>query len=54
MGRPPIPREKARSNRVVTFVTDQELADLTRGAEKADTSLSGFAHQLLLRGLKER
>jgi hypothetical protein len=53
MGRPPIPREKARSNRVVTFVTDRELADLTRGAEKANTSLSGFVHQLLLRALQD-
>jgi len=29
MGRPPLPRTRARSNRVVTFVTDSEMASLT-------------------------
>lgn len=47
MGRPPLPRSQVRSNRVVTFVTNSEMADLTRGADEAGLSLSAFVYQTL-------
>jgi hypothetical protein len=54
LGRPKLPPEKVRSNRVVTFVTDLELATLERGADDLDMTLSGFVHTLLLQGLDAR
>jgi len=47
MGRPPLPRTRVRSNRVVTFVTDREMTALTQAAESAGMSLSAFVHAIL-------
>lgn len=40
LGRPPSPREKVRRNRIVTFLTDQQLTKLQELAERDGTSLS--------------
>ena len=54
MGRPPMPSDQVRSNRVVTFVTNQELTELEQVALEEETSLSGVVHEMLLRGLESR
>ena len=51
MGRPPLPREKTRPNRLVTFLTDAELEILRQEAESAGLSLSAKAHELLKHSL---
>ena len=51
LGRPPLARETARSNRVVTFVTDKELRELRRNAERASCSLSSHVHELIVQAL---
>ncbi len=52
MGRPPLPREETRPNRLVTFLTDEELETLRREAKRAELSLSAMAHRLLRRSLE--
>ena len=52
MGRPRQNPEITRSNRVVTFVTDQELAQLERMADFEKTSLSAVIHNVLYNFLK--
>ena len=54
MGRPPLPREKTRRNRLVTFLTDLELESLRQQAEEHGLSLSAKAHQILTRSLKKK
>ena len=51
-GRPPLPREIARSERIVTFVTGQEKASLKRLADAASLSLSAICHRLIVQGLR--
>jgi hypothetical protein len=51
-GRPPLPREIARSERIVTFVTGQETASLERLADAASLSLSAVCHRLIVQGLR--
>ena len=51
-GRPPLPREIARSERIVTFVTGQEKANLKRLADVASLSLSAICHRLIVQGLR--
>ena len=52
MGRPRLPREDARSARVVTFVTEQENASLKQLADATSQSLSAVCHRLIAQGLK--
>jgi len=52
MGRPPLPREVARSKRVVTFVTEPEKASLELLAEVTSLSLSAVCHRLIAQGLE--
>ncbi len=52
MGRPPLPREKTRRNRLVTFLTDLELESVRRQAEQQGLSLSGMEHKILARSLE--
>ena len=52
MGRPPLPREVARSKRVATFVTEQEKASLELLAEATSLSLSAICHRLIAQGLE--
>ena len=54
LGRPPSPPDEVRGNRVVTFVTDEEFAELRARAEQARTSLSRHLHELLLEGMQHR
>lgn len=51
-GRPPLPREIARSERIVTFVTGQEKTSLIRLADAASLSLSAYCHRLIAQGLR--
>ena len=53
MGRPRENPESVRSNRVVTFVTNSELADLERIADEKGLSLSAVVHQILSEFLKD-
>ena len=53
MGRPRENPESARSNRVVTFVTNSELADLERIADEKRVSLSAAVHRILSEFLKD-
>jgi hypothetical protein len=53
MGRPRKDPERARSNRVVTFVTEKELAQLECMADFEKTSLSAIVHRILHNFLKE-
>ena len=46
-GRPPAPPGTARSQRVVTFVTDGELLRLQQWAESRGLPLSALVHELL-------
>ncbi len=47
MGRPPLNPETARSNRIVTFVTNSEMAKLERIVDQEKTSLSAVVHRIL-------
>ena len=51
-GRPPVPEEKARSQRVVTFVTRDELEALKTMANGTGCTLSSAVYGLIRRGLK--
>ncbi len=51
-GRPGQAPEKARSNRVVTFVTGGELEDLEQIAQEEDRSLSAVVHRIIAQHLK--
>jgi hypothetical protein len=53
LGRPPLPRDKARNKRIVTFVTERELDELKAIAGKELKSLSYTMHRLLKLGLSE-
>jgi hypothetical protein len=53
MGRPRENPELVRSNRVVTFVTNSELANLERIADAKRMSLSAIVHQILSEFLSE-
>jgi len=50
-GRPPKPRDEARSERVVSFVTRAELDALNQLAEEREQSLSALIHGILLSAL---
>ncbi len=52
MGRPRKDPEITRSKRVVTFVTEKELAQLERMADFEKTSLSAIVHSILHSFLK--
>ena len=43
---------EARSNRIVTFVTDWELKDLAQIAYEKDRSLSSLVHRIIAQHLK--
>jgi len=46
-GRPPMDPRDARSERIVTFVTERELAKLKSIAEKEKASLSAVVHKFI-------
>jgi hypothetical protein len=47
LGRPPSPPDTTRSERVVTFVTQKELAQLQILAESRNLPLSATVHQII-------
>jgi hypothetical protein len=53
MGRPPLPREQARCERVVTFVTTTELEILRRQADEKRMSVSAVVHQIMISALRK-
>jgi len=53
MGRPPVPPERARPNRVVTFVTNSEFAQLQSIAERRGVSLSATVQEILAGSLDQ-
>ena len=46
-GRPPLPPDKVRANRIVTFVTDPELAMLKKISRQENDTLSAVCHRIL-------
>ncbi len=53
-GRPPGPPGRVRPHRVVTFVTDTEIAKLEQICRKEMKSLSAVTHEILSRSLRRR
>jgi hypothetical protein len=51
-GRPRLNPETVRSNRIVTFVTNSELAKLEHKANQERVSLSAAVHRILSEFLK--
>lgn len=47
LGRPPLSRKLARNNRIVTFVTDDELGKIVQIAENQQKSISAVCHKIL-------
>jgi hypothetical protein len=47
LGRPPLSPKLARNNRIVTFVTDDELAGIVQIAENQQKSISAVCHKIL-------
>ncbi len=52
-GRPPLPRDKARSERVVSFVTPGEFQALKELADARGESVSAAVHLILSSALME-
>ena len=53
MGRPRLDAETVRCNRIVTFVTNSELAKLEHKANQERVSLSAAVHRILSEFLKD-
>ena len=54
VGRPRMPLDEARRNRVVIMLTDSELAKLHRLAERKDLPLGTVAYDIVARSLKRQ
>ncbi len=52
-GRPKLPREQARDQRVVTFLTRDERSLLEKIASDADVSVSRACHDLVVRSMHQ-
>ena len=50
-GRPPLPPDEVRANRVVTFVTDPELATLRQLSRQENNTISAICHRIITRYL---
>jgi hypothetical protein len=53
-GRPPKPRDQVRSERIVSFVTRDELAVLADLADAREESVSAVVHQILRSALTKQ
>ena len=53
MGRPRVPSQDARSNRLVTFVTNQELEYLMQITIDEERSMASVIHRIISAHLKE-
>ena len=51
-GRPPLQPDEARCNRVVTFVTDRELAKLKSLSNRRNGTISSVCHRIIARHLQ--
>ena len=51
-GRPRVPSEIARPNRIVTFVTDQELQILTQTMIEEGRSMASLVHRIVAAHVK--
>ena len=51
-GRPRVPSEIARSNRIVTFVTDQKLQILKQTMIEEDRSMASVVHRIIAAHMK--
>jgi len=51
-GRPRIPSRIARSNRIVTFVTDHELQFLKQKVIEEDRSMASMVHRIITAHIK--
>jgi len=47
LGRPRVPSRNARPNRLVTFVTDQELRYLTQVTVDEERSMASVIHRII-------
>lgn len=54
MGRSTFPEGKRRSERIVTFLTQEERLEITRQAAEASQSLSAYCHWLFVTGLQNK
>lgn len=54
LGRPRQPREKLRSERVVTFLTETEYAQFLEQVESCKQSLSATAHDMIIQSLSSK
>lgn len=46
-GRPPLPPDKVRANRIVTFLSDPELAMLKKISQQENDTLSAVCRRIL-------
>ena len=53
LGRPRMNPEAARSKRIVTFITNSDLAKLERIVEQEKSSISSIVHRILSEFLKD-
>ncbi|MEP1470997.1 MAG: hypothetical protein ABJK25_08510 [Halieaceae bacterium] len=53
LGRPPLPPETTRSQRVVTFVTQAELEQLHSLADRKNLAISAVVHQIISKELEK-
>ena len=53
-GRPNRPLDKARSERVVTFVTKRDLETLQQTADDAERSLSAVVRRIIVQHLRSK
>ena len=54
LGRPPLPRDHVRSERVVSFVTRGEFDALVELADASNQSVSGVVRQILTSELMQQ
>ena len=52
-GRPPLPKEEARSERIATFLTPSQRLRLAKLANATGQTLSSVAHALIVQGLEQ-
>ena len=53
LGRPPLPADRARSQRIVSFVTPAEMHALKEQADAGGISVSAMVHKILNATLME-
>ena len=53
-GRPTVPPEKLRGNRITTFLTDAEFAVLKARAAARELPRSAIAYEILARSLRRK